>query len=48
MPTEEMMRPKMREIIGKRFGDRCHESAFAQCVLAAQDPFAVARCEHPE
>jgi hypothetical protein len=48
LPTEEMMRPKMREIIGNRFGARCHEPAFAQCVLAAEDPAAVARCEHPQ
>jgi hypothetical protein len=48
MPTEEQMLPSLREVISKRFGARCREPAFAKCVLAAPDSFAVARCEHPE
>ena len=48
LPTQEQLLPNLREIIGKRFGARCREPAFAKCVLAAPDSFAVARCEHPE
>ena len=48
MPTEETMRPKLREVITKRFSARCQDAAFTKCVLAASDAFAVARCEFPQ
>ena len=48
MPTEETMRPKLREVITKRFSTRCQDAAFTKCVLAAADAFAVARCEFPQ
>jgi hypothetical protein len=48
LPTEQQILPTLREVISKRFGARCREPAFAKCVLAAADSFAVARCEHPE
>ena len=42
------MLPNLRETISERFGARCQTPAFAKCVLAAEDPRAVARCENPE
>ena len=48
MPTEETMRPHLRELITKRFSTRCQDPAFTACVLAATDAFAVARCEFPQ
>jgi hypothetical protein len=37
----------MRELGVKRFGARCHDPAFTKCVLAAQNLWGIAQCEHP-
>jgi len=39
------MMPSLRKVTQTRIGPRCGDEAYLKCLMAANDPFAVNRCE---
>jgi len=46
-PSLSEMMPALRKIARPRIEPRCGDERFLGCVMAASDPFAIARCQDP-